>query len=227
LRSSIGLVLGRMPQPSSPPATGARRLGDASDVDGSEGTLSNPESHTFGLPVVGGAGNLLPRRAGVRARTLENDLGRSSVSVSSSESSSAAAMSARARSARGQAVSLEPRSSRSSEGERQGTQLQSAHSFGSQGSRQQQRQEEETPPSPSILSQSVRSEDITSESTTTQTVTLAQAMSEVTYSTFTGTDSSWSTNFFLAFTTSTIFTTSTRGLEHGADIVRDGATYDR
>ncbi|KAF8497822.1 hypothetical protein F5888DRAFT_1613094, partial [Russula emetica] len=50
-RSSIELVLGRMPQPSSPPATGAVRLGDTSDVDGSEGALSNPESHTFGLPV--------------------------------------------------------------------------------------------------------------------------------------------------------------------------------
>jgi hypothetical protein len=87
-------------------------------------------------------------------------------------------MSARARSARGQVASPEPRSSKSSEGERQGTQLQSAHSFGSQGSRQQQQQEEEIPPSPSILSQSVQSEDTTSGSTTTRTVTLAQAMSE-------------------------------------------------
>jgi hypothetical protein len=62
--------------------------------------------------------------------------------------------------------------------ERQGTRLQSAHSFGSQGSRQQQQQEEETPPSPSIMSQSMQSEDTTSGSTTTQTITLAQAMSE-------------------------------------------------
>jgi hypothetical protein len=181
-RSSIELVLGHMP--SSPPATGAVRLGDTSDVDGSEGALSNPESHTFGLPVVGGAGSLLPRRAGVRAHTLEGDPGRSSVSVSSSSSAAAAtaavaaAMSARARSARGQVASPEPRSSRSSERERQGTQLHSAHSFGSQGSRQQQQQEEETPPSPSILSQSVQSEDTTSGSTTTRTITLAQAMSE-------------------------------------------------
>ncbi|KAF8483047.1 hypothetical protein F5888DRAFT_1812717 [Russula emetica] len=49
LRSSIELVLGRMSQPSSPPATGTVRLGDASDVNGSVGALSNPESHTFGL----------------------------------------------------------------------------------------------------------------------------------------------------------------------------------
>jgi hypothetical protein len=181
-RSSIELVLGHMP--SSPPATGAVRLGDTSDVDGSEEALSNPESHTFGLPVVGGAGGLLPRRAGVRAHTLEGNPGRSSVSVSSSSSAPAAtaavaaAMTARARSARGQVVPPEPRSSRSSERERQGTRLQSAHSFGLQGSRQQQQQEEETLPSPSILSQSVQSEDTTSGSTTTQTITLAQAMSE-------------------------------------------------
>ena len=50
---------------------------------------------------------------------------------------------------------------------------------------------------------------------------------------FTGTDagtySSRSTNSFLAFaSTSTIFfTTSVRGLEHGADIVRDSVAYDR
>jgi hypothetical protein len=58
-RSSIELVLGHMP--GSPPATGAVRLGDTSDVDGSEGALSNPKSHTFGLPVVGGGGSLVPR----------------------------------------------------------------------------------------------------------------------------------------------------------------------
>jgi hypothetical protein len=144
--------------------------GMKAQVNGSEGALSNPESHTFGLPVVGGAGSLLPRRAGVRAHTLESDPGWSSISVSLS-SSAAAAMSARARSARGQVASPEPRSSGSpvrsssslsSEGECQGTQLHSAHSFGSQGSRQQQYQEEETPPLPSILSQSVQSEDTTS-----------------------------------------------------------------
>jgi hypothetical protein len=227
-----------MPQPSSPPATGAVRLGDSSDVDGSEGALSNPESHTFGLPVVGGAGSLLPRRAGVRAHTLEGDPGRSSVSLSSSSSTAvaaaavAAAMSSRARSARGQVASPEPRSSGSrarssnslsSERERQGSRLQSVHSFGSQGSRQQQQQqqEEETPPSPSILSQSV--DDNTDGDARTGDVR----------SVFTGTDkgtySSRCTNSFLAFSaTSTIFfTTSVRGLEHGADIVRDSVAYDR
>jgi len=45
------------------------RLGDTSDVDGSEGALGNPESHTFSLPVVGGAGSVLPRQAGVYVRT--------------------------------------------------------------------------------------------------------------------------------------------------------------
>ena len=55
------------------------RLGDTFDVDGSEGVLSNPESHTFGLPVVGGAGSLLLRRAGMCAHALEGDPGRSSV----------------------------------------------------------------------------------------------------------------------------------------------------
>src|SRR6266478_2038102 len=193
-RSSIELVLGRMSRPGSPPATGAVRLGDTSDVDGSEGALSNPESHTFGLPVVGGAGSLLPRRAGVRAHTLESDAGRSSLSVSSSSSAAAAAaavaaaMSARARSTRGQGAVQESRGSServrssnslSSERERQGTQLQSVHTSGSQDSRPRQKgREEETPPSPSILSQSVRSEDTTSVSTTTRTVTLGQATSE-------------------------------------------------
>jgi hypothetical protein len=103
--------------PGSPPATGAVHLGNTSDVNGSEGALSNPESHTFGLPVVGGAGSLLPRRAAVHAHTLEGDPGWSSVSVSSSSSAAAAtaavaaAMTAHARSARGQAVSPEPRNS--------------------------------------------------------------------------------------------------------------------
>jgi hypothetical protein len=46
-------------------------------------------------------------------------------------------------------------------------------------------------------------------------------------STDAGTDSSQSTNFILSFTTSTVFTTSARGLEHCADIVRDSAPYNR
>jgi hypothetical protein len=75
-------------------------------------------------------------------------------------------------------ASPEPRSSRSSERERHGTQLQSAHSFVSQVSRQQQQQEEEIQPSPSILSQSVQSEGTTSGSTTTRAITLAQEMPE-------------------------------------------------
>ena len=83
-RSSIELFLGRIPQPGSPLTIGAMRLGDTSDV-------GNPESHTFGLSVVGDAGSLLPRRAGVRTRTLEGDLGRSSASVSSLSSVVAAA----------------------------------------------------------------------------------------------------------------------------------------
>jgi hypothetical protein len=176
-RFSIEPVLGRIPQPNSPPATGAVHLSDTSDVDGSEGALSNPENHTFGLPVLGGGGSLLPRRAGMHAHTLEGDPGRSSVSLSSSPSAAAAAMSARRRTARGQVASPESRSSSSrtrssnslsSEWERQGSRQQ-----------QQQQQEKESPLSPSIPSQSVQSEDSTSGgSTTTRTVTLAQVMSE-------------------------------------------------
>jgi hypothetical protein len=152
--------------------------------------LGNPESHPFGLPVVGSAGSLLLRRAGVRTRTFEGDPGRSSVSVSSSSSMAAATvvvlrwLVARARSARGKVVPPAPRSSSSrarsstslsSEGERRETQLHSAHLFGSQGSRQRQQQDEERPLSPLILSQSVQSEDTTM---MTRTITLAQAMSE-------------------------------------------------
>ena len=48
------------------------------------GALGNPESHTFGLPIVGGPGSLLPQCTGVRACMLESDPGWSSVSVSSS-----------------------------------------------------------------------------------------------------------------------------------------------
>jgi hypothetical protein len=50
---------------------------------------------------------------------------------------------------------------------------------------------------------------------------------------FTGTDagsySSRCTNSFLAFsaTFTILFTTSVRGLEHGADVVRDSVAYDR
>ncbi len=130
----------------------------------------------------------------MRARTPESDAGRPSLSVSFSSFAAAAdvaaAMSARAWSARGQGVvqgsrgsseCIRSSNSLSSERERhgQGTRVQSVLSFGSQGSRPRQQQREgETPPSPSILSQSVRSEDTTSVSTTTRTVTLGQATSE-------------------------------------------------
>jgi hypothetical protein len=85
------LLLGRVPRQSSSPAAGFLRLpvGDTSDVEGSEGALSNPESHTFSLPVIGGIGSFLPRHARVRACTLESDAGRSSVSASSSSSTAA------------------------------------------------------------------------------------------------------------------------------------------
>jgi hypothetical protein len=66
-RSSLELVLGRT---SGGPGPGAVRLSGGESSDASEGALSNPESHTFGVPVVGGAGiSALPRRVGgARAR---------------------------------------------------------------------------------------------------------------------------------------------------------------
>jgi hypothetical protein len=79
-------LLGHVPQQSSPPATGFLWLpvGYTPDMDGSGAMLRNPESHTFGLAVIGGIGSLLPRHAGLPARTLESVVGWSSVSVSSS-----------------------------------------------------------------------------------------------------------------------------------------------
>ncbi|KAF8261984.1 hypothetical protein EI94DRAFT_1809524 [Lactarius quietus] len=94
-RSSVELVLGRTPS-----SAGAVRIGEADDASASDGgALSNPENHTFGMPVVGGAGSALPRRAGMRARTLESTTRRSPpispsrpspAATSSSASSSAA-----------------------------------------------------------------------------------------------------------------------------------------
>ena len=202
-RSSIELVLGRVGQPVSP-AVGAVRLGDSSDADGSEGALSNPESHTFGLPpVVGGAtGSLLPRRAGVRAHTLESDTGRSSVS------SSSAAADARARAVReqtqrgmragrgagasGRSGDARARSSSLLESERERVrertqlQLQTARSFGSQAASPPpppppppSSSPPPLPPSPPplALTQSVRSaeeeEEDTATSGSTRTQTLA------------------------------------------------------
>jgi hypothetical protein len=46
------------------------RLGDTSDVDASEGALTNPKSHTFGLPVVGGALEHLNESILVRANVF-------------------------------------------------------------------------------------------------------------------------------------------------------------
>ena len=180
-RSSIDLVLGRVGQPG--PTSGAVRLGDSSDADGSEDALSNPESHTFGLPpLVGGPGpsSMLPRRTGARARTLDSDGGRSSVS-----SDAAAVTSARTRATRDGEQGLAQGSTRmrsaeslsSSERERvrvRAQQLQTVRSSGSQDSqrrrRQQQQQQQQQPPSPSVMTQSVRSEeDTTSVSTRTQT----------------------------------------------------------
>ena len=188
-RSSIELVLGRVGQ--SGPASGAVRLGDSSDADGSEGALSNPESHTFGLPpLVGGATSMLPRRTGARARTLDSDGGRSSVS-----SAAVAVAAARARAARDREQGLAQGSTRmrsaeslsSAERERERVRaqtrrpLQTTRSFGSQDSQRQQEQEQEQPPSPSVMTQSMRSEeDTTSVSTRTQTqAMMSQAPSQV------------------------------------------------
>jgi hypothetical protein len=189
-RSSIELVLGRVGQPGSP-ATRAMRLGDSSDADGSEGALTNPESHTFGLPPIVGGPSMLPRRAGARARTLDSDASRSSVS----SSSAAAVTSARARAAmvreqlltpdaRGSsrtrsASSLSPERERERERER-AQRLQTARSFASQDSQRQQQEQQEQPPSPSVMTQSVRSEeDTTSVSTRTQTqAMMSQAPSQ-------------------------------------------------
>ena len=44
-QSRIELVLGHVVQTGSPLVAGAMRLGDTSDVDGSESALGNPEIH--------------------------------------------------------------------------------------------------------------------------------------------------------------------------------------
>ncbi|KAI9439198.1 hypothetical protein H4582DRAFT_2119755 [Lactarius indigo] len=175
-RSSVELVLGRTP--SSQPGFGAMRLGDVSDADASAsdgGALSNPENHTFGMPVVGGAGTALPRRAGMRARTLETTTAPSppvspvsSVSVSSSSARSgvasrvaaAAAAASRTRSASSSASSASSQRARAHANARLGlgAGLQTARSFAS---------EQGSPPS--ILTHSVRSDG----STQTQTQTPA------------------------------------------------------
>ncbi|KAI0299996.1 hypothetical protein B0F90DRAFT_1926006 [Multifurca ochricompacta] len=190
-RSSIELVLGRVP-PSA--GAGAMRLEDSlSDATSDGGASSNPENHTFGMPVVGGAGSvLLPRRAGIRARTLESETRRSpSVlsSTSTSTSSSGASAAQRAR------IAVQEQGQRQGQGERRGhrqgqgqgqggeqrdsvrarsassfasserVHLQTARSFASQGGGSP----------PSILAQSMRSEEeTTSGSTRTQMQTQTQ-----------------------------------------------------
>ncbi|KAH9172425.1 hypothetical protein EDB89DRAFT_2242881 [Lactarius sanguifluus] len=174
--SSVELVLGRTP--SSQP--GAVRLGDISDADASAsdgGALSNPENHTFGMPVVGGAGTALPRRAGMRARTLETTTAHSppvspvsSVSVSSSSArggvasrvaAATAAAASRTRSASSSASSASSQRARAYANSRLGlgAGLQTARSFAS---------EQGSPPS--ILTRSVRSDGST-QTTQTQTQT--------------------------------------------------------
>jgi hypothetical protein len=170
-RSSIELVLGRTP--GSP---GAVRLsGGESSASASDGALSNPENHTFGVPGVGTGDGSLRRAGGARARTLESDAGRSSVSSSSAAAAAvAAAVSARVTArAEGQVQQEESRSGRAaararstSSSSSEQAQLQTARSFTSQ-----------TSPL-SLLSQSVQSEDTTSGSTRTQTRTITQAQSQ-------------------------------------------------
>ncbi|KAI9453375.1 hypothetical protein F5148DRAFT_1277448 [Russula earlei] len=159
-------------------AAGAVRLGDSSDADGSEGALSNPENHTFGLPVVGGAGSmLLPRRAGARARTLDSD-GRSSAS---SSSAAAAATSASQSGLARAAVATRVRSSSSLSSERRALVRAQEQQQRQDPPRPDQRSHSQSqPPSPSVLAQSVTSEDTTSGSTRTQTQAMwSQAPSQV------------------------------------------------
>ncbi|KAH9953468.1 hypothetical protein BC827DRAFT_134941 [Russula dissimulans] len=148
-RSSIELVFGRVGQQQQQQpsvlaaAAGAVRLGDSSDADGSEGALSNPESHTFGLPVVGGAGSmLLPRRAGARARTLDSDARRSSMS-----SESVAAATSREQQ-QGSATRVRSASSLSSSerSEQLRAQLQLQRQQQQQPQQQQQRQQSQSQP---------------------------------------------------------------------------------
>lgn len=200
---------------SSPPATGAVLLGDTSDVDGSDGALNNPESHTFGLPIVGGAGSKLrgalgcvrirlrairdgrrfqchrrpPRRWRLRLLPLQCWRVLDRLEGRWHHQSQGAVDHLRGI-VRGHDYNLTI-----------GSLISSHLCRRVQGNNNSRR---ERPPSPSILSQSVHSSD-----------------------TDTATHSSWCTNFFLAFATSTVSTTYTSGFKHGADIARDSAAYDR
>lgn len=176
-RSSVELVLGRTPSSQA----GAVRLGDAYDVEADAsasdgGALSNPENYTFGLPAVGGAGTALPRRAGMRAHTLESVTARSppispvsSVSVPSSPSvrngvslrlaAGAPASRARTASSSGSSASSQQRAALANARARAG--LLPARSFAS---------EQGSPPS--ILTRSARSDG------SNQTQTLTQGQTE-------------------------------------------------
>ena len=124
---SVELVLGRTPSSSQQhQQQQSMRLDDADvDADASAsdgGALSNPENHTFGMPVVGGAGSALPRRAGMRARTLESTTRRSPVSFvtnangsSSNGAASAASAAAAAAAARARSTSSSASSSAASQ----------------------------------------------------------------------------------------------------------------
>ena len=151
-RSSVELVLGRTPsssqQQQQQPGAMIRLAGDASDIDvdadasaSDGGALSNPENHTFGMPVVGGAGTALPRRAGMRAHTLE-----STHRTPPPSRTAAAAAAARTRSTSSSASSSAA-SQRALALARARAGLQTARSFGS---------EQGSPPS--ILTRSARSD---------------------------------------------------------------------
>jgi hypothetical protein len=168
-RSSVELVLGRTPssQQQQQPGAMMRLAGDASDIDvdadadasaSDGGALSNPENHTFGMPVVGGAGTALPRRAGMRAHTLEST--HRSPPPSRTAAAAAAAAAARTRSTSSSASSSAA-SQRALALARARAGLQTARSFGSeQGSppsiltrsarsaRSTQQQQQESPPPP-------------------------------------------------------------------------------
>jgi hypothetical protein len=150
--SSVELVLGRTPSTSQHHQPTRIGVGDDSASDG--GALSNPENHTFGMPVVGGAGSSLPRRAGVRARTLETSSRRSPVSFSSNNNHhngvAAAAAAARTRSTSSSASSSAA-SQRALALARARAGLQTARSFAS----------EQGGSPPSILTRSARSDGST------------------------------------------------------------------
>ena len=86
-QENSNLLLRCVPQQGSSPVTGAPAPASLTWLGVTqESALRNAERYLLGLPVVGGIGSLLLRYAGVRARTLESDAGRSSVSASTTSS---------------------------------------------------------------------------------------------------------------------------------------------